>query len=122
MAQIAGWKRKWVKKRAEQIFDFLDLTRIKDQYPGGMSGGERQRVAIARALINDPPVVLADEPTASLDRSRAGELFTLYRNLAREYGKTVILTTHDERFLSEATRVCFIEDGKISKHTKTRTS
>lgn len=86
-----------------------------DHLPHALSGGERQRVAIARALVNDPRLVLADEPTASLDYSNAQQVMELLRKQAHEYGKTVIVITHDDRMLSYCDRVLRMEDGYVQE-------
>lgn len=86
-----------------------------DHLPQALSGGERQRVAIARALVNDPRLVLADEPTASLDYANARQVMDLLRQQAHEHGKTVIVITHDERMLTYCDRVLRMEDGQIQE-------
>ena len=81
-----------------------------------MSGGQRQRVAIARALANDPPIILADEPTGNLDSHAAANVRQILRDLTRELGKTVIAVTHDLTFASAADRQIGIVDGRIDPH------
>ncbi|WP_280769869.1 ABC transporter ATP-binding protein [Salipaludibacillus daqingensis] len=98
MGALAGWKKKIILPRAKQIFDYLSISKQHNSLPETLSGGERQRVAIARAIINDPPILLADEPTASLDRDRADELFDLLLEMSKKQGKTVVMVTHDERY------------------------
>ncbi|SES05666.1 ABC transporter ATP-binding protein [Salisediminibacterium halotolerans] len=115
MAQIAGWKRKWVRERAKEIFAYLGAERAAKRMPEQMSGGERQRVAVARALINDPPILLADEPTASLDRNRAEDLFSLYAKLSAEHNKTVVMATHDDRFVDRFSRAYTIDRGVLTE-------
>ena len=88
-----------------------------DHLPQALSGGERQRVAIARALVNDPRLVLADEPTASLDYANARQVMDLLRQQAHEHGKTVIVITHDERLLSYCDRVLRMEDGILTEQS-----
>ena len=88
-----------------------------DHLPQALSGGERQRVAIARALVNDPRLVLADEPTASLDYTNARQVMDLLRQQAHEHGKTVIVITHDERMLSYCDRVLRMEDGILTEQS-----
>ncbi|MCK2156116.1 MULTISPECIES: ABC transporter ATP-binding protein [Exiguobacterium] len=95
-----------------EVFGLRDR---RDHLPHALSGGERQRVAIARALVNDPRLVLADEPTASLDYTNAQQVMELLRKQAHEYGKTVIVITHDERMLSYCDRVLRMEDGQIQE-------
>jgi len=88
-----------------------------DHLPQALSGGERQRVAIARALVNDPRLVLADEPTASLDYANARQVMDLLRQQAHQHGKTVIVITHDERMLSYCDRVLRMEDGILTEQS-----
>lgn len=95
-----------------EVFGLRDR---RDHLPHALSGGERQRVAIARALVNDPRLVLADEPTASLDYQNAQQVMELLRKQAHEYGKTVIVITHDERMLTYCDRVLRMEDGQIQE-------
>ncbi|OIN66831.1 hemin ABC transporter ATP-binding protein [Exiguobacterium sp. KRL4] len=95
--------------------DVFGLRDRRDHLPHALSGGERQRVAIARALVNDPRLVLADEPTASLDYQNAQQVMELLRKQAHEYGKTVIVITHDERMLTYCDRVLRMEDGQIQE-------
>lgn len=91
------------------------MTDRADRRPDQLSGGERQRVAIARSLANDPPLLLADEPTANLD-SRAGyQLMHTLELLAKEQGKTVVIVTHDSRIADVADRVVWLEDGRVSE-------
>ena len=87
-----------------------DKRRLK---PGELSGGEKQRVAIARALINDPAIVLADEPTASLDWRSGGEIAAMLRRIAEEQGKLVVVVTHDPRMTPFGQRIVTMEDGRI---------
>lgn len=97
-----------------EVFGLRDR---RDHLPHALSGGERQRVSIARALVNDPRLVLADEPTASLDYTNAQQVMELLRKQAHEYGKTVIVITHDERLLSYCDRVLRMEDGILTEQS-----
>jgi putative ABC transport system ATP-binding protein len=111
---LAGMRRPQSRRRAEALLQGLGVSHRAGFLPRALSGGERQRVAIARALANDPPVVLCDEPTGSLD-SRAGE--DVIRRLvaaAREDRKAVLVVSHDPRLLQFATRVLAIEDGRLA--------
>ena len=85
----------------------------KHKYPSQLSGGQRQRVAIARALVSEPPMVLADEPTANLDSTSATQLIELFRELNRERGITFVIATHDTRVMAYCPRLIRMEDGKI---------
>lgn len=93
----------------------LGIDDIAGKYPGDISGGQRQRVAIATALIHDPAIILADEPTASLDSERAFETTELLADLTHEFDKTTIMVTHDERLLRYCDEVFRMEDGTLHK-------
>ena len=91
----------------------VGLAKYADAFPAQLSGGQRQRVAIARALVRDPGLVLADEPTASLDRNSGAEVMKLLTDLARERGTSVLIVTHDTRIGSVADRMVTMEDGVV---------
>lgn len=93
--------------------DVFGLRDRRNHLPHALSGGERQRVAIARALVNDPRLVLADEPTASLDYENAQLVMQLLQQQAHEHGKTVLVITHDERMLTYCDRILRMEDGRV---------
>ena len=97
------------------MLDSLDILELQDKYPGELSGGERQRVAIARALYNDPSLILADEPTASLDTERAYQVVDILRKEAHEKNKATIMVTHDSRMIKNSDSVYRIEDGNLFK-------
>jgi putative ABC transport system ATP-binding protein len=99
--------------QAEAMLDAVGLAEHKDKYPGELSGGQKQRVGIARALVAKPRIVLADEPTASLDRHSGREVVDLMRKLAQEQQVTVIIVTHDNRILDVADRILHLEDGHM---------
>jgi putative ABC transport system ATP-binding protein len=101
-------------KRADGLLASVGLDGYGDRHPGEISGGQRQRVAIARALVGEPRIILADEPTASLDKDTGRQIVTLIERLAREHGVTVLLVTHDNRILDVADRILALEDGRIS--------
>ena len=100
--------------RASELLDAVGLTPRADALPAQLSGGQRQRVAIARALAGDPGLILADEPTAALDRQSGQEVVTLLRDLARRRGVPILLVTHDPRILDIADRIVAMEDGRIT--------
>jgi putative ABC transport system ATP-binding protein len=100
--------------RANQLLEAVGLTPRAKALPAQMSGGQRQRVAIARALAGDPGLILADEPTAALDRQSGQEVVTLLRDLARSRGAPILLVTHDPRILDIADRIVAMEDGRIT--------
>ncbi len=106
------------KKRAEQWLEAVGLGERRRDHPSQLSGGQRQRVAIARALAGSPRIVLADEPTASLDKQSGREVVDLMQELARKQGVTVLLVTHDNRILDIADRIVHLEDGRLSTFTE----
>lgn len=108
-AGVPGGER---KERAKKLLKMVELEHRMKHYPGEMSGGEQQRVAIAIALANDPPLILADEPTGELDTETGLKIIELLKEL-NEKGKTVIVATHDMRLREFATRILEIRDGKI---------
>jgi putative ABC transport system ATP-binding protein len=113
VTKLAGDKDREAPSRALRLLAELGLERRRDHYPDELSGGERQRVAIARALMNDPGVILADEPTASLDSRRGREVVELLRREVKARQKAAILVTHDERVLDLCDRVVHIADGRL---------
>src|SRR5580698_8416475 len=104
-------------EKAKQALERVDLTSRMTHKPNELSGGQRQRVAIARALVNDPSIVLADEPTGNLDSKTGEEIMGLFENLHRQ-GNTIILVTHEMDIAQHAHRVIFIRDGKIASDEK----
>ncbi|HEX2896251.1 MAG TPA: ATP-binding cassette domain-containing protein [Marmoricola sp.] len=110
-ANLAGTTGTAARRRALELLDRVGLAPRAAARPSQLSGGEQQRVAVARALANDPPVLLADEPTANLDASRGRELARLLRRLADEDGRCVVIVSHDDRLREVADRVLWLEDG-----------
>ena len=106
-------KRKVNKKRLDELLDLLGLEERKNHLPNQLSGGQQQRVAIGRALMNAPQVMLADEPTGSLDSRNGKEIIHLLKKSNRLYGQTLLLVTHDENIALQADRILSIEDGNI---------
>ena len=113
-AFIAGKSRQEVGKRAEALLDQLGLSGRLDHKPSQLSGGEQQRVSVARALINEPRVILADEPTGNLDTANSLELYKLIFNLAHSTGVSFLIATHNEDLASKADRICRIRDGLLA--------
>lgn len=101
------------KMNRKELFGMLGLEKLKNSYPKELSGGERQRAAIARALYNNPRVILADEPTASLDTNRAHQVADLLAEIAHKQNKGVVMITHDTRLLDKVDRVYRMEDGHL---------
>ena len=109
----AGVPRRQATARAEELLRLLGLSNRMDSRTRLLSGGERQRVAIARAVVNNPTLILADEPTASLDGPRGAEVMSMLKMVAHDMGKAVVLVSHDHRVLDFADRVVWLEDGHL---------
>lgn len=109
-AKVPG---KNAQARANELLSILGLSHRKDYRPKTLSGGERQRVAIARAIANNPLVILADEPTASLDGARGAEVMTMLQMIAHDMGTAVLMVSHDHRVLHYADRIVWLEDGHL---------
>ncbi|MBB6021150.1 putative ABC transport system ATP-binding protein [Paenibacillus sp. JGP012] len=116
VAKLAGMDKSKAERRADELLKTVGLSHRRKAYTDKLSGGERQRVAIARALMNDPAVLLADEPTASLDAERGLDIVGTIARLVKEQGKSAVMVTHDERILPLCSRVLFLEKGKLVQH------
>lgn len=114
-ANIAGLPGAAAASRAHELLQRVGLSHRAAARPSQMSGGEQQRVAVARALANDPPLLLADEPTANLDASRGRDLARLLRQLADDDGRSVVIVSHDDRLREVADRVLWLEDGRFAE-------
>ena len=112
-AFIAGKSRKEAKARAEELLEFMGLADRASHKPAELSGGEKQRVAVARALINNPAVILADEPSGSLDSKNKAELHQLFFDLRDKFGQTFVIVTHDETLASITDRTIKMRDGLL---------
>jgi len=110
---IANRPRKEVEDRAKDLLDFLGLTDRMDHKPSELSGGEQQRVAVARSLINDPEVIMADEPSGNLDTENKQELHKLFMSLREEFKKTLVIVTHDNELAGMADRIIRMKDGTV---------
>jgi lipoprotein-releasing system ATP-binding protein len=112
-AYIAGRSHKEAKARAEELLQFMGLTDRALHKPAELSGGEKQRVAVARALVNNPDVILADEPSGSLDSQNKRELHQLFFDLRDKFGQTFIIVTHDEELATLTDRTIHMKDGML---------
>ena len=112
-ALIAGRSRKEAGHKADELLRFLGLSDRADHKPRQLSGGENQRVAVARALVNDPAVILADEPSGSLDSHNKAELHQLFFDLRDKMGQTFVIVTHDEQLAALTDRTIHLKDGVI---------
>lgn len=113
-ALIKGDSREMAFKRAAELIGYLHLGDRIDHRPSQLSGGEKQRAAVARALINSPKVILADEPSGSLDSHNRKELHDLFFDLRRDMGQTFVIVTHDESLAADSDRIIHMRDGRIT--------
>ncbi len=117
-ARVTGkFKRSELRQRAKDMLEAVGLGDRMHHHPDQLSGGQKQRVAIARALVGEPAMLLADEPTASLDKQSGREVVDRMKYLAKEHGTTILLVTHDNRILDIADRIVHLEDGRLSTFT-----
>lgn len=112
-AELTGMSRRVARKKAAELLNELGLGNRLQFPPEKLSGGEKQRVAIARSLVNDPTVILADEPTANLDSRHGHETMRLLRDIAKQRGRAVVIVSHDARIKDIADRVLWLEDGQF---------
>lgn len=115
--RLAGKSIKQVEGKAQELLEHLGLGNRMYHYPDKLSGGERQRVAIARAFMNEPEVILADEPTASLDSKRGRNVAEMLAHEVKTRGKAAVMVTHDERVLDLCDRIVMIKDGALYEQT-----
>jgi len=117
-AMIGGESQAKAFEKARKLIDYLGLSARADHKPAELSGGERQRVAVARALVNQPKVVLADEPSGSLDTQNRQSLHQLFFDLRRDFGQTFVIVTHDDSLAALSDRTIHLCDGQITSITK----
>ena len=117
-AFIAGASHSEAKKRAEELLAFMGLQERAGHKPNELSGGEKQRVAVARALVNNPNVILADEPSGSLDSKNKAELHQLFFDLRDKFGQTFVIVTHDETLAAITDRTIHLRDGEVVPEEK----
>ncbi|MGL4763161.1 MAG: ABC transporter ATP-binding protein [Sarcina sp.] len=107
-----------IKNRAEELLEIVNLSKVKNNKATDLSGGQQQRGAIARALINNPKIVLADEPTGNLDSKTTDDIYALLRDINKKYNTTFVVITHDQKIADKADRVITVGDGKIVSDIK----
>ena len=117
-AYIAGRPNREAKARAEELLQFMGLSDRAQHKPAELSGGEKQRVAVARALVNNPAVILADEPSGSLDSKNKQELHQLFFDLRDKFGQTFVIVTHDEQLATLTDRTIHMRDGLLQSPTE----
>ncbi len=111
--KLGEFSEKEVEARAIEKLKILDIDKLATKKANQLSGGEKQRVAIARALINDPDIIMGDEPTGNLDKKNSDIVFDLFKKLAEELKQTLLIVTHDQTFADRTHRIINMEDGKI---------
>jgi putative ABC transport system ATP-binding protein len=115
LLMVQNWPTKERKKRVKNLLEAVGMGDQGDKYPSQISGGQKQRVAVARALVTNAKMVLADEPTANLDRETANRIINLMKKMRDEFGTTFIFSTHDPKVMQSAEIIFTLEDGKISQ-------
>jgi len=113
-----GWSRKKAEKKSMELLEYFDIGDKHDAMPAQLSGGQNQRAAIARALSNEPQIILADEPTAALDMTRAVNVIKMLRKIVEEQNVAIIMVTHDERLLPYCDKILAIENRKVVTKTQ----
>lgn len=113
--KLGKYSMKEIEHRAMEKLKILDIDEQALKMPNQLSGGQKQRVAIARALINDPHIIMGDEPTGNLDKKNSEKVFEVFNQLANEYNQTLLIVTHDNEFASRTHRIIEMEDGRIIK-------
>ncbi len=114
--KLNKYSQKQVEQNAYDKLKILGIDHLAHKKPTLISGGEKQRVAIARAMINDPDIIMGDEPTGNLDKKNSEIVFELFQKLANEFNQTLLIVTHDQEFAGKTNRIIEMEDGKIIRH------
>lgn len=117
-----GISKQAAEAKSVQMLDAVGLSERVNYYPENLSGGQKQRIAIARALVNHPKLVLADEPTAALDKKSGRDVVEIMQRLAKEQGSTILMVTHDNRILDIADRIVDMEDGYLTRNAELTTT
>jgi putative ABC transport system ATP-binding protein len=115
--KVQGESKRAIRMKVPEVLGLVGLSHKGSSFPDELSGGEQQRVAIARALLNDPAIVLADEPTGNLDSLAADQIAALLSRVSRQWGRTVLMVTHDPRIAAQADRIVFLKDGRVVDQT-----
>lgn len=113
--KLKGIEKAERKQKVKTLMKYVGLTEVQDHYPNELSGGQQQRVSIARALITDPPIILADEPTGSLDSETEQEILLLIQSLNKNRGITFVIITHDDEVAQTANRIYTMHDGELKE-------
>ena len=111
--KLNRFKEEEVEDRALAKLDMMDIGKLALKRTNQLSGGEKQRVAIARALINDPDIIMGDEPTGNLDKKNSEIVFDIFQRLAKDFGQALLIVTHDQEFAAKTHRIIEMQDGKI---------
>lgn len=111
--KLNKFSEKDIENRALEKLAMLDIKDLADKKANQLSGGEKQRVAIARALINDPAIIMGDEPTGNLDKKNSDVVFDIFQRLSKDFNQTMLIVTHDQEFAKKTHRIIEMEDGKI---------
>ncbi len=114
--KLARYKESVIAERAMEKLDILGIRQLADKKANLLSGGEKQRVAIARALINDPMIIMGDEPTGNLDKKNSTIVFDIFRELAEKFSQTLLIVTHDMEFAEKTNRIIEMDDGRVIVH------
>jgi len=117
--KLGKWSKEVIREKAMQHLSMLDLKDQAFKLANKLSGGQQQRVAIARALINDPAIIMGDEPTGNLDSKNSKIVFDIFKELARNHGQTIITVTHDDEFAANSDRIIELADGELVKSKNT---